>query len=405
MTYPTENETFTGVRQPEAGRDPGLARRRLLYGLGAAAMTPLLASCVRVGAAAPPTAASSNRILAVPRIARVSRPGGTVHRTGFPITTIGINWTGPGEGVKVRLYDRKGRPSAWEDVRAGCPCGVDGRPNSPSAPLPTRAFVPGRNSFGYQIDAPADVDIVDATAVNGGPAPAPGPEQTVPQPSGSSVLARIGPAVVPFPPEDLLRRADWGADESKRFGPDGREISPPRFFPVQNLTVHHTVTANDDPDPAATVRAIYALHTTGNGWGDIGYHFLVDARGRVYEGRWSGQDAIPAHDSHRDAVVGFHTVGFNAGNIGIALLGDFTKAPPPPAMRRSLTRLLASLAQLHRLDPREAITYRNPLDGKSKRGMTLGGHRDWTATECCGDLAYRVLPGVRADVGKLLTAA
>ncbi|MGW3459249.1 N-acetylmuramoyl-L-alanine amidase [Streptomyces olivaceoviridis] len=391
-------EPSANVPVPEAGLNTALARRRLLYGLGAVASAPVLASCVRVQGT--PQAKAPAGATSALRISRTSAPGTAVHRTDFPITAVGVSWTGAQKGVRVRLYDEAGRPGAWEKVTAGCPCGADSRSPRRTGAVPTRAFVPGGNSYGYQIDAPADVDVIEAVAVDAGPSPRLRPQAS--QEPGSSALVRTAPAPVTFPPEGLVRRADWGADESKRFGPDGRETTPPQFFPVQALTVHHTVTANDDPDPAATVRAIYALHATSNGWGDIGYHFLIDARGHIYEGRWSGRDGVPAHDARSRVVTGFHTVGFNSGNIGIALLGDFTKAAPSRPMHRSLTRLLASLARLHGLDPQAAVTYRNPLDGRSKRGMTVSGHRDWTSTECPGGLAHASLRGIRAEAGKLL---
>jgi hypothetical protein len=76
-------------------------------------------------------------------------------------------------------------------------------------------------------------------------------------------------------------------------------------------------------DPAATIRAYYYLHANTNDGGDIGYHFLIDEAGRIYEGRYTGMDGIPAHDAGGKMVTAFHTSGFNSGNLGIALLGTF----------------------------------------------------------------------------------
>jgi hypothetical protein len=70
-------------------------------------------------------------------------------------------------------------------------------------------------------------------------------------------------------------RADWGADERLRFDTAGNEVWPPAHFPVQVATVHHTATKNNDPDPAATVQAMYRYHAVDNGWGDIVYHYLT----------------------------------------------------------------------------------------------------------------------------------
>ena len=79
----------------------------------------------------------------------------------------------------------------------------------------------------------------------------------------------------------MITRSAWGADEGMRKGPIEFGL------PISKLVVHHTVTPNDDPDPAQTVRAVYAYHTRHNGWNDIGYNFLVDQQGRIYEGRFA----------------------------------------------------------------------------------------------------------------------
>ncbi|MFJ3671041.1 peptidoglycan recognition family protein [Streptomyces sp. NPDC090106] len=201
-----------------------------------------------------------------------------------------------------------------------------------------------------------------------------------------------------------MLRADWGADEAKRLTADGRESSPTRFTPVQAITVHHTATPVDDPDPdpAATVRAIYEQHAVSNDWGNIGYNFLIDRQDVIYECRFSGNDGIPAHNADDEVVTAFHTFGFNPGNIGIALLGDFNKAKPSPRMRDSLVRLTASLAARHKLDPLAGVTYLSPTSGKSTDGPSLGGHQDWTSTECPGTAAYLDLTDIRERAAGLV---
>ena len=95
-------------------------------------------------------------------------------------------------------------------------------------------------------------------------------------PAGASVAA---PAILP--------RSGWGSDESLRFDATGREVWPPTFWPVQKLIVHHTATQNGDPNPPSTIRAIYYYHSVTQGWGDIGYNFLIDEAGHIYKGRHS----------------------------------------------------------------------------------------------------------------------
>ena len=84
--------------------------------------------------------------------------------------------------------------------------------------------------------------------------------------------------------------------------------------------VHHTDTPNGyaPGDVPAIIRSIYTYHVRSNGWNDIGYNFLVDAYGRVYEGRAGGIDR---------PVIGAHTEGFNTGSVGIAVIGNGSLAP------------------------------------------------------------------------------
>ena len=204
-----------------------------------------------------------------------------------------------------------------------------------------------------------------------------------------------------------LSRAGWGADESLRFEPDGTEKFPPAFFDVQTLTVHHTVTANSDPDPAATMRAIYFFQCITSDFGDIGYHLLIDQAGTVYEGRYSGPDALPVFGPRQvgprpSMVNAAHVGGFNAGNVGVALLGDLTSSQPTPAARASLVTVLASLARITALDPLGTTGYVNPISGATKTVATLAGHRDWAATECPGNTFYPSMPQLRADVAAAL---
>src|SRR5439155_21711364 len=125
------------------------------------------------------------------------------------------------------------------------------------------------------------------------------------------------PAVIP--------RSGWGADESLRFDSSGKEIWPPTFWPIQKLIVHHTATQNNDPNPAATIRSIYYYHAVTQGWGDIGYNFLIDEAGNVYEGRHSRDYAFgespTGEDLNGNGVTGAHAQGDNSGTVEIALLG------------------------------------------------------------------------------------
>jgi len=220
---------------------------------------------------------------------------------------------------------------------------------------------------------------------------------------GRRHLVRAAPTAAAAAPDDaegtppqppVVTRAQWGADESLRKG-------SPLYAPVTKLIVHHTATQNLDPDPAGTMRAIYAFHTQVRGWDDIGYNFLLDAQGRVYEGRWArGYEPgeIPTgEDLQRRGVVGAHAEGTNTGSAGIALLGDFSTVPPTSAAMAGLESWLAWKAARHEIDPVGASLYK-AADGTTSRFANIAGHRDVRATDCPGGLLYAALPALRQRV-------
>ena len=173
---------------------------------------------------------------------------------------------------------------------------------------------------------------------------------------------------------------------------------------MQTLTVHHTG-FDVGPDPAATVRSIYHQDAVTEAFGDIGYHLLIDAAGRVYEGRWSGPDGVPVFGATGTSplmTTGGHVIGYNTGNIGVCLLGLFTNQPPTAAARDALALVLADLARCGRVDPFATVNYVNPVNGNTRTLRGLIGHRDWLTspdfTECPGNAYYPLLEDLRARV-------
>ena len=198
----------------------------------------------------------------------------------------------------------------------------------------------------------------------------------------------------------VISRAEWGADESLM-------TWAPEFQVTQKLIVHHTATQNDDPDPAATIRSIYRYHAVTQGWGDIGYNFLVDEAGNVYEGRYSR--AYPAgtsptgDDAFGHGVTAAHASGFNSGTVGIALLGPLTSRDPAPGARDALERFLAWEAERNGIDPLGSSLYHNPVSGTEKVFANIAGHRDVNSTECPGDRLYAALPSIRSAAAQLIS--
>ena len=214
-------------------------------------------------------------------------------------------------------------------------------------------------------------------------------------------------------------RADWGADESITGWEQGdvRE-----FFPAQVVTVHHTATSNTSTqDYSATMRAILTYHVKSNGWSDIGYQYLVDRNGIVYEGRSAGS-TVSCLDGGGDGsdfahqagtgniVTGAHVGTYNSGNIGVALMGCFNASggctgdtTVPAGSVGGLEPLLADLADRHSLTPMGTVEYVNPVTQLEATMPTITTHQDWpsAATACPGDNLHPQLPTIREAVAQL----
>ncbi|MCB9445405.1 MAG: N-acetylmuramoyl-L-alanine amidase [Ardenticatenaceae bacterium] len=171
------------------------------------------------------------------------------------------------------------------------------------------------------------------------------------------------------------------------------------YSPATHVVVHHTVSANDRTDWAAVVRAIWNYHTYTNGWGDIGYNYLIDRTGVIYEGHMN-QDYLNLD------VVGTHASAANVGSMGVSLIGTFTTAEeysvydtPPPAMLNAAANLIAWKADQRDIDVYSASRLVNMSWGLPH----LMGHRDvygGLATLCPGGNAYALLPYLRDQVAQ-----
>jgi hypothetical protein len=167
----------------------------------------------------------------------------------------------------------------------------------------------------------------------------------------------------------------------------------PVIAPALKLAiVHHTVNTNSytRAQAAAIVRGIETFHVRGNGWNDIGYNFLVDRFGTVYEGRGGGIDRN---------VVGAHAEGFNTGTVGVSLIGNFQNATPTKAMQDALVGVLAWRLDVAHVDPLSTVVYTSGGNAKFRAGKVvtlhaISGHRDTGPSECPGARAYATLPAI-----------
>jgi hypothetical protein len=299
-----------------------------------------------------------------------------VERAPFPFTAAGVHFKPGGiDGsfltLHLRLRADGGDWSPWYPLEGFEPQ-ADGRlygENLVAWPqaheVQVRVHAPGALRAALQ-----DLNIV-AIDASGGPTTA----QAVL--SARSAVAQGDPGL---PQPTVISRADWGADEDWM-------TWPPEYAPVDKMMVHHTVSGGGG-DPAAEVRAIYYYHAVTRGWGDIGYNFLVDRLGNVYEGRYGGPD-----------VIGAHVAYWNAGSLGVSVLGCYDNgacsAPQTPtaATLNALADLVAWTASRRGIDPRALRDYDNGDDTVTR--YVLSGHRDYGTTVCPGGNLYAQLPDLR----------
>lgn len=195
----------------------------------------------------------------------------------------------------------------------------------------------------------------------------------------------------------IRSRAEWGADESLRRGSASYAGS------VRAVTIHHTASTNDysAEDVPRLLRGFYAYHVKSQGWSDLGYNFVVDRFGTVWEGRAGGTSR---------AVIGSHAGGFNTGTVGISMVGTYESVAPSKEMLESVAQLAAWRLSLAGVDPRGSLTMTSGGSTKFAAGTpvslpTVFAHRQVSATSCPGALGLAALPHIRERAAALAGGA
>jgi hypothetical protein len=215
----------------------------------------------------------------------------------------------------------------------------------------------------------------------------------VPSSTRRALAARTRQATPGGPPA-IQPRAAWGAE-------DCVPRDDPVFGDVQVAFVHHTVSANDytAAEVPSIILSICRYHRNSNGWNDIGYNFLVDKFGTLWEGRAGGID---------QAVVGAQAQGYNSHSTGIATIGTHSDVPETSAALNAIAQLIRWKLPLHGAPTQGQVTLTSGGGSlnryKSGTPVTLeriSGHRDGDNTSCPGDALYAQLPDLRALVGNV----
>ncbi|MDQ0990757.1 hypothetical protein QFZ74_001985 [Streptomyces sp. V3I7] len=324
-------------------------------------------------------------------------------------------WVGPSNGVEVRVNGKPktqlprglrvdmigsaGRSGSAGDVEPAAFIAEGSDPTSSESP--TSEATDGTTSEPSSSESTtAEPSTSESASASESPSESATPSDSASDSASSSPSATepttptIPPSTVPQPP--ITPRSGWGADES---------LSPeaPSYLPggkIKAVVVHHTAQSNTytcDEAPSI-INAIYTYDVTTLGWKDLGYNFVVDKCGTVYEGRKGGVD-LP--------VVGAHAYGFNSQTTGIAVIGTYTDSAPSQAALTSVARLAAWKLGQYGVDPDSTVTLTTAVDGQNLAGKTWGpgeelsfpaihGHRDGYNTLCPGDAFYAALDTVRS---------
>jgi hypothetical protein len=193
----------------------------------------------------------------------------------------------------------------------------------------------------------------------------------------------------------VIARSAWHADEKDVRGRPLYDRS------IRAVFVHHTDNPNTydcRTDVPAMLLAMEERHIHTLGWDDLGYNFVVDRCGNIYEGRAGGVDR---------GVRGAHTEGFNAHSVGVAALGSFGKGQQVPRPMLEAIAAIAAWKLDPGIDPRGRVRLVSSNDesrypkGTSVELNVISGHRDVYETSCPGDALYAALPWVRKRAAHL----
>ncbi|MFJ5529238.1 peptidoglycan recognition protein [Streptomyces sp. NPDC093261] len=338
------------------------------------------------------------------------KPGAGMGLAGYAVDATATDSATPTDGATASPTD-----SVTATDTAGATAPESATPSDSASPTDTTATPTATDSALPSASTSASDSASPSASPTVWPSQLPSMDEAYPNcpaASGSS-----SPSASPAPPDPMpatttstvapptvVTRAGWGADEC------AREAGYPSYgASVKVMFVHHTDTTNDYScsDSPAIVRSLYAAHLS-QGWRDLGYNFLVDKCGTIFEGRFGGM-ALP--------VVGAQTYGFNTNSMGVAAIGTYTDlsggdstastfagATPSQAMLASIARIAAWKFGMTGVNPATG-TASLPEGASNSSGFTLGtgytfnvvsGHRNGFATDCPGNQLYNALATVRS---------
>jgi len=390
---------ISGAAAVLAGEGGAAAHREALTAPARSALAgPILQTIGLVPAAGP---APTGRGFAVP-----GRPRSAVApRTTGRFSLVGVTWNDPRRslGAAVEIRTRRAADGAWTAWQR-----LESDEASPAEPGTGEARAARGSTDPLWVGESDGVQARVAGAGRAGPLPA-GLRVDLINPTNPTAPApRIAPAAYalpvpagraredavtlpPRPAPSVVSRAGWGANEAIVKG------SPEYSSDVQVVFVHHTAGTNSYrcADSASIIRAIEAYHVKSKHWNDIGYNFLVDRCGTLFEGRAGGITR---------PVLGAHTLGFNTRSSAIAVLGNYSGRAVPARVKQVIAQVAAYKIGAYGSAPAGRVALTSSGSDRYAKGSTamlnrISGHRDTGRTECPGDALYAQLGSIRSLAG------
>ncbi|MCH2083307.1 MAG: N-acetylmuramoyl-L-alanine amidase [Saprospiraceae bacterium] len=283
-----------------------------------------------------------------------------------PFLAYSVSWKGEANKIKIRFSYNGIHWSSWTEV------GQDKHSDGTNLKVTQLGYVEKDVNF-FQIAGEQTAKEVVLHLYN------PGATEERPEDVAASEVINSRTCECTIP--SFQDRAGWCPSGTCPEHPD------PAFTNVSHLIIHHSAGTNISDDWAAVVRSIWDFHVNTRGWSDIGYNWLIDPDGVVYQGR--GNDWI-----------GAHFCGANSNTMGVCVLGNFTTEEPTIDAEESLKELLAWKSCESSIDP-EGVSFH------SSTGMDLdniSGHKDGCATACPGEAFYPSIPDLRAEVADYIAS-
>lgn len=282
-----------------------------------------------------------------------------------PFLAYSVSWRGQADQLRIRFSYNGIHWSSWTKV------GQDKHSDGSGLKVTPLGFAEKDVAF-FQIGADAAATDVVLHLYNPGATDEMEPVSTSLASEPSTIVTnRSCPCELP----EFSQREDWCPSG------DCPEHEDPAFTEVTHMIVHHSAGSNVSDDWAAVVRSIWDFHVNTRGWSDIGYNWLIDPNGVVYQGR--GNDWI-----------GAHFCSANTNTMGVCVMGNFTTVEPTDEARNSLKELLAWKSCESDIDP-EGVSYHPSTDMNLNN---ISGHREGCATACPGDAFFPKMSEVRTEV-------